>query len=80
MAVILTLNFHNFFRIEIFQALQTFPMKLHVVNFTLGVNQFVGMYTIAVHLAVTGRCPGVGIQLGQGAGRFWYMGEEIETA
>ncbi|MNI97170.1 hypothetical protein D3C73_1557640 [compost metagenome] len=80
MAVITPLHLDHLFRIEVIDALQTLPVKLHVMHFALGIDQLVGVYAITVHFPVTGRSPRIGIQFGQGTGSFRYMGEEIETA
>ena len=36
------------------------------------------MYAIAIHGAVAGRCTFIGVQLGQGTGRFRNVREEVE--
>ena len=79
MAVILALHFDDRFWIQVSNPLQALPMELDVMHVALGIDQLVGMHTIAIHLPVTGRRTGVRVQLGQSTSGLRDMGEEVET-
>ena len=79
-AVVLALNLCHLFRVKVVQPLQALPVELHIAHVTLGVDQFIGVYTVTVHFAIAGRGTCVGVQLGQGTRGFWNVGEEVEAA
>ncbi|MNC43883.1 hypothetical protein D3C75_927680 [compost metagenome] len=77
-AVISTLHLSNALGRKVSGALQALPVELDVMHFVLGIDELVGMYAVAVHFPIAGGNAGVGIQLGEGAGGFGYVGKEIE--
>ncbi|MNP09022.1 hypothetical protein D3C76_1011120 [compost metagenome] len=77
---VFALDFLDGLGVEVFAPLQALPAKLHVGCLVSGVDELIGMHAIAIHVPIAFWRAFVGIEQGQGPGRFGHVREQVEAA